>query len=124
MRYLLIAVLLLGACGGDDNTGPARIEVEGSWSGPLHFSSGSTGNITMTLTETNGQVTGNGTTTGPGGAISETITGTFVAPNVSLALHTEGFEDTNISAVVGETQMSGTVTGSGFSGTAITLVRQ
>lgn len=124
MRYVLIAVLLLGACGGDDNTGPARIEVEGSWQGIVTFSSGSKGSMTMTLTETGGAVTGNGTTTGPGGSVSEAITGTYVPPNVSLSLHTEGFEDTNVSAVVGESQMTGTISGSGFSGSPITFNRQ
>jgi hypothetical protein len=119
LSYLLLAL----GCGGD-KTGPTRIEVEGSWTGHFQFSSGASGTLTMVLTEANGTVTGNGTTVGPGGSISQTISGTYVPPNVLLSLHTEGFEDTNISAVVGETQMTGTMTGSGFNGTSITLTRQ
>jgi hypothetical protein len=57
--------LLLAGCGGD-SSGPARIEVEGSWAGNFTFSSGTQGSLTLTLQETDGTVSGTGTSPAPG----------------------------------------------------------
>lgn len=124
MRYLLIAVLLLGACGGDDNTGPARIEVEGTWVGHFATSSGTQVTWSMTLIETNGAVTGSSTLVTAGESIAEQVTGNYVPPTVSLQFHSEGFSDSNLTGTVSQTQLSGTLNGSGFNNVAVTLTRQ
>ena len=77
----------------------------------------------MTLTETSGNVSGNGNMVGPGGSLAVTVTGTYQPPNTGLSIASSGFSDLSLTAVVGETQMTG-IPRSGFTGTAVTLSRQ
>lgn len=121
-HFMLSTLLLLAACGGD-TTAPARIEVAGSWNGSFS-SAGVTGTIAMTLQETSGAVTGNGTLTGGGTATPLTVTGTYAPPNASLALHATGFNDINLSGTVSDQTLTGTLNGSGFVGVSITMNRQ
>jgi hypothetical protein len=117
-----VIALTLGC--GNDSSGPARIEVEGNWSGSFNLTSGTPVTLNMTLTETSGSVSGNGTLVSAGSSIAETISGTYSRPQVSLNFHSEGFSDSNLSGTVGETTITGTLTGSGFQNLAITLTRQ
>lgn len=125
MRISSVAVLamLVVACGGD--SGPAKIEAEGSWSGPVHDNSGATiGQLALTLVETSGSVTGSGNISGTGVAEALDATGSYSAPSLSLNLTSPGFNTINLTAVVAETQMTGTLSGSGFVNAAIALARQ
>lgn len=102
-----------------------EITVSGSWSGPVTDNGGlDIGTMVLTLTETNGTVSGNGTigNNAVTGAVS--AAGTYVVPTVSLALSTPGFEDINLRATVSRATMTGTLNGSGFRNTPITLTRQ
>jgi hypothetical protein len=44
-----------------------------------------------------------------------------VPPNLSLTLSTPGFSDMNLTATVGEQSMTGSLNGSGFINSGITL---
>ena len=123
-KALLVALGLLAspAC-GKDSTGPARIEVEGQWSGQLQ-SDGGSALLVMTLTETNGTVTGSGNIATGTDAIALDANGTYSPPNVSLTLTAPGFSNMNLTATVGQTQMTGTINGSGFVSASVSLTRQ
>ena len=117
--------MLTAACGGDGSSGPTRVEAEGSWTGSIKDNSGSqVGTLTLTLTETNGSVSGNGNLASSSEALAVTASGTYSPPNLSLNLSAPGFETVNLSATVGEQTMTGTLNGSGFVNSGITLNRQ
>lgn len=117
----VLAMLLVG-CGGD-SSGPAPIQVEGAWSGPVTFSSGSSGTLSFTVTETAGSVTGSGTLVGSTSA-ALSVSGSYSEPNVSLTLSSPGFQPINLTGVVSSSSLTGTINGSGFLNSAVTLARQ
>lgn len=119
--WFSLFLMLLLACGGD-KTGPARIEAEGSWSGSFTVAEPIT--LSLTLVETTGNVTGNGTLVSPSASVALSVAGTYVPPALSVSVTAPGFNDLNLSATVGETSMTGTLNGSGFSNQAVTLTRQ
>lgn len=125
MRYLLLGLtLLLAGCGGGDgSTEPDEPEVEGQWNGPINTSVGS-GSLALTLTESDGTVSGTGTLSVTGDALALTVTGTYAPPNVSLQMTSPGFEPLNLSGDVTEDEIDGTLNGSGFVSIAVTLTRQ
>lgn len=125
MRYLVLGLMLLaaGCGGGDGSTEPDDPEVEGQWNGPINTDVGS-GSLALTLTETDGSVSGNGTLSVPGDALALTVTGTYAPPNLSLEMTSPGFEPLNLSGDVSEDEIDGTLNGSGFVNIAVTLTRQ
>jgi hypothetical protein len=125
MRYLLVGLMLfLAGCGGGDGaTEPDEPHVEGQWNGPINTDVGS-GSLALTLTEGDGTVSGTGTLSVSGDALALTVTGTYVPPNVSLQMTSQGFEPMNLSGEVAEDEIDGTLNGSGFVNIAVTLTRQ
>ena len=111
------------ACGGDGGNEPSPPDVEGQWNGPINTSTGS-GSLALTLNEASGSVTGTGTLTVPGDALSLTVTGNYATPNVSLQLSSPGFEPMTLGGTVGDETITGTLNGSGFVNIAVTLTRQ
>jgi hypothetical protein len=121
-RLILAAALALTACGGD--SGPARIEAEGQWSGGIQDNGATIGHMTLTLVETSGAVTGSGNLTAGTLGLALTTSGTYAPPSLSLTVSAPGYNDMNLTATVGETSMTGTLNGSGFVNSGITLTRQ
>lgn len=119
-RAVFALLLLSTACSGDN--GPSRIEVEGTWRGTF-TDKGDVGGIQMTLQEANGAVTGAGSLSITD-ALAVTVTGTYSPPHVSLTLSAPGVENVNLSGTVGETTLDGTLNGSGFFGSGLTMHRQ
>lgn len=121
---LTAALLLCSACSGDSNK-PTPIQAEGAWSGQVHDNGGATiATLQMTLTETSGSVSGTGNINSPTLAEAINVIGTYAEPNLSLTLSSACCTDINLSAIVGETSMTGTLNGSGFITSSITLTRQ
>lgn len=121
LGLLMTAALLLG-CGGDDSSGPSTPEVEGAWSGTVNPG----GTLVLNLSETNGNVSGNGTLTAPGFGVNISASGTYVrsTASASLTITSPGFEPMNLNATVTDTRMVGSLNGSGFNNAAISLDRQ
>ncbi len=119
--WLVALALSMTACGGDSNE-PSTPEVEGSWSGTVQPS----GTLVLNLTETDGNVTGNGTLTAPGLGLPITASGTYTRSiaSTSMTLSSPGFETMNLNATITEQRMVGFLNGSGFTNAAITLDRQ
>jgi hypothetical protein len=125
MRYLLVGLaLLIAACGSEGgSTEPDVPDVQGQWNGAFNTNVGS-GNLSLTLNEANGNVTGTGTLTAAGDALALTVTGNYAPPNVSLQMTSPGFEPMNLSGTLSEDEIDGTLNGSGFVNIAVTLDRQ
>jgi hypothetical protein len=121
---LLAAVLALplAGCGGD-STAPSNEVLTGTWSGTVQASQ-TTVTLTMTITETNGAVTGTGQFNGGGAGLPVTVSGTFTSPNADLAITAEGFAASTVKGTVSGTQMKATLNGSGFVNQPITMQRQ
>lgn len=129
MRKLLsslVAVVLLvavPACGGDDDgpMEPATPTLDGSWTGT---NDGATFQLTLNEAE-DGSVTGGGNVSSDAESASLDVTGTHVHPDVTLQMTSTGFADVNFSGELAtDDRMVGELSGSGFSGDAITFDRQ
>ena len=125
LRHLIVlaAGLTLIACGGDGITPPNGIDPEGTWSGTFQADSQDV-SLTIELTETNGGVTGNGTLVTTAGSFPLSIAGSYDKPRLSLEITTPGFDPVSLVAIVGETSMTGTIGGGGFSNESFTLDKQ
>ena len=120
-----IALATVGtlACGGDDG-GPTPVEAEGSWQGSTTSQSGQQSTLSFTITETDGTVSGSGNLAAPSESVALSASGTYTEPSLSITFTAQVFNPLNLSATVGETNMTGTLNGSGFLNSAITLNRQ
>jgi hypothetical protein len=106
----------------DGKTASAAITVtsalSGTWTGNLSGAS-----LTMTLVEAGGIVNGNGTFVSGATSLSLTVTGTFAAPTVALSAAAQGYAPMNITGALNGTTITGTVNGSGYVNTAVTLTK-
>jgi len=117
----LALVLALAAC-GDNGTEPELPTVSGSWSGA---SQGMT--LNLTLSEgVGGAVAGSGNISGGGLSTALIVRqGTHAHPDVSLVLGAQGYQDLNFTGrMSGETQIVGTLNGSGFDNYNFNLARR
>lgn len=124
LTMVLMGALLLapGAC-GKDSTGPVNTAA-GRWTGTGH-SGDVTFTLTLTLTQTpEGRVSGSGTIAAAGDAVALNASGVFNDPTLSLTLTASGFEDMNLTATVAGSAATGTLNGSGFTNSSVTLTKQ
>lgn len=115
-----LALILLAGCKGTDVVAP-KIVVSGGWRGSVN-QAGTPYTLEMVLIENAGSVTGTATLTGAT-ALANTVTGTYVAPNLGLTLSSPGFQQLNLTATVTPGFMSGALNGSGFLNATFTLAR-
>lgn len=118
----LWAIFLLGAIMGcsDSPTGPDRVNINGTWAGSTAGM-----NISVTINETGGSVTGSGNMSGPGGSVAMQVSGTRSGVALSLLLVAQGYEPTNFTGTIqSNTTITGSLTGSGFTDLSITLTKQ
>jgi hypothetical protein len=116
------------ACGGasKDSTSPGetgspqKIAVSGTWTGIV----GGLQAISVLLNETAGNVTGSGTLSNtPTGDRAEAVAGTFSSPTVGLTFTSGTQQPFNLQGNVSATAITGTLTGAGFTGDAVTLTK-
>jgi hypothetical protein len=119
---VLLTLALLG-CGGDGGTEPGNSEAEGTWAGTI-TGGAQEGALEWTLQETGGDISGNGSFSTTTDAAALTIEGTYSAPNLTLTIHSQMFNDFSFSGTVGEASMKGRLNGSGFMNRTVTLDRQ
>jgi hypothetical protein len=122
LRYVLLLLALLG-CGGDGATTPDPSLVEGTWVGAI-TGDAQEGVLEWTLQDAGGAVSGVGSLSTTNDAVALTIEGTYVAPNLMLTIHPQGFEDIRFSGTVGEVSMKGRLSGAGLRNRTVTLDRQ
>jgi hypothetical protein len=115
--FLLIALV---ACG--DSTGP-KVEVSGRWNGSVGGQV-----VQLTLLESNGTVSGNGTISGTSvGTQAVTVAGVFTNPDFSLTLTPSTARAISFQGKYNGSQpaqLVGTFQGSGFTGEQVILNKQ
>jgi len=95
--------------------------VAGTWAGVIS-STGQT--LTVSLTETQGTVTGVGTLSmNTGGATALFISGTYVAPTIGLRFNAGTTSQFNLVGTISGKTMTASLTGAGFTGDLVTLSR-
>lgn len=114
----VIAALLLTGC--KHTTAPDPI-VTGAWRGSVGSQV-----IALSLAQTGSVVSGSGTISGtPRGTLAMTVNGTFAHPTLSITMTNSLVQASNITATMTNSGvLSGAIQGSGFTGEAISLVRQ
>lgn len=117
-------IIAVGACGDDEIAAPPDLVVTGEWVG-----NGGTGNgsfrIEATLSETGGQVTGEGRFRVNSQTVATfSVTGEHTHPNVFLTIVPDGFEEAVFTgAWSGNNRLEGELNGSGFVGTVLAMDR-
>ena len=120
---ITLALATIGA-GCSDPTSPPP-SFTGTWTGTT-ASEGVAFSISITATETNGQINGSGVfTVGSAGGLAFTVTGSHAHPQVSLTIRSSGVQDANYSgSFTSENGVDGTLNGSGFANLPLALQRQ
>lgn len=117
----MIVLLGLAACSG---TTEPRAAMSGAWSGAISGQEV----VKLSLVESGGTVTGNGTLTNSlGGVIAISVTGTFSNPAFSLNVASAGLAPFNFQGQYNPSvppQLVGTVSGSGFDGQQLVMNKQ
>ncbi len=126
-RFLILsAVGVAFLVGCKDSTKPqaAPPSMAGHWVGT--FSAGSSVSLDITLSVSGQTLNGSGTITGGGRSTPLTATGLYIEPSVTLGLAITGYAAATITGTcnAAETEITGTISGSGFSGQAVTLDKE
>lgn len=119
-RILLALFFSMAVLGCGDASEPEIPGLDGRWSGTT-----SDLTLSLTLTESDREVTGSGTMSGPSASIALQVDGSHVHPDVSLTMSASGYEDMNFTGeFINDTSIRGELRGSGFNGDALTLRKQ
>jgi len=123
-RHSLTVLALVGALGCSDSMGPPPA-FTGTWVGTT-AAGGTAFSVSMTTTESNGQISGSGLfTVGSAGGVAFTVTGTHSHPQVSITILSTGLQDANYSGrFTSDRVVASTLNGSGFANVPVTLQRQ
>jgi len=121
---LALALMSLQACGGSDSQGPTGTSVSGAWYGGV-----ANGNVsfqvTMTLAEAAGTITGTGSITGAGPDCNVAITGTREVMAVHLSIKCPGYQAVGFAGTeLDASTITGHISGSGFPSTTFDLLKQ
>lgn len=122
----VLAWLALGiGCGGGDgpsgNSGPS---LDGTWDGGAIPGPGVFLNVTITLTDAAGDLTGQGDVGAPGVACSAGVTGDRRGDNFDITLSCPGYAPWIYSGSATATRLNGTFNGSGFTNFQFAMARQ
>ena len=120
-----LTLVLAMACGGNGpTTPPVAVEaIAGSWTGQVPVGGAGYATLTLTLTHSNGNVSGNGMMGVGTTQLPQTVTGSYVGSTISLTLTSTGYSPMNFTGQVGTNRMTGLLNGSGFVNAAVTLNR-
>jgi hypothetical protein len=119
MRFVALALAAITACGGEANTSPKQT-VDGQWIGTIGSQ-----DITLNLVQSGSAVSGSGTITNtPTGTRALSIAGAYTPPSIAVTLSSGSVDPMSLQASVAGASMTGSLTGSGFTGEGITLTRQ
>ena len=108
---------------GEGLTPPDPSGVEGTWEGTFQADSQDV-TLTLTLGDSSGTVSGDGTLVTSAGNFDLTASGEFDTPRLSLSITTPGHDEVSLVAIVGQSSMVGTIAGEGFDNESVTLDRQ
>jgi hypothetical protein len=116
MRRILLLASAVCLLSCDNATKP--IVMAGSWSGTSPDFA-----MTLAITESKEHVAGTGTATNVDGSAPVTVDGTFINPDFSFRVLSDGYQPFVFSGKLSGNTISGTLDGSGFSQYAFTMTR-
>jgi hypothetical protein len=130
LRAALMSALLYApvACSSSEATGPTGGPT-GKWAGSIVTGTFKFSMNFVLLEDAAGKVTGNGFLQSENSGqltstAAVTVTGTFVSPNLSINLASQGFNTMNLSGPVSGNTITAVLNGSGFFNETIVLGRQ
>lgn len=118
----LLLALSLHAC-SDSATEPDASLAEGVWIGTI-TGDAQEGTLEWILEDDDGIISGEGSLKTASATVVLALEGTYSAPNLSLTMHPEGFEDIVFAGTVSERSIKGRMTGAGLVNRTVTLGRQ
>jgi hypothetical protein len=125
LSLLLLVSLAVGSgCGGDGGTGANDISIEGTWDGGAIPVPGVFLNLTFTLNDAGGTITGDGIISFPGTACNVAVTGTRDGDTFTLTLNCPGFEAWGYRGKATATLLNGKFNGSGFTNFQFTMAKE
>jgi len=114
-----LAGLWVGGCQSGDANGPQG-PMAGSWLG-----SASGLDLSMTLKDNSGKISGSGSFAVPGAALKINVSGTRADTTVTLTLSAQEYQPAQyVALMMNDTTVSGTLNGSGFGTFFITVHKQ
>jgi hypothetical protein len=124
------ALVALAAC--KDALDIGSFSVTGAWRGTTYVKVGATDSIAYTfrldLEQDQENVSGDGVVSAGTDSVSTSVDGTWAFPSVTLRLSAPDYADIQFNSAfarqVSRDSLVGPLTGSGFTGTNLTLVRQ
>ncbi len=117
-RVLAVLALVFAASCGDSPT-ESLPTMTGEWTGTSGVNT-----FTFTLNQTAGTISGSGNGVGSIVDIPLTVTGIYTHPSVSMTWTAPGHEPLNFQGTRNGNAVSGTVNGSGFVNSVLTLNKQ
>ena len=121
---LVSCLAAVTSCGGDGGTGENDVSIEGTWDGGAIPSPGVFLNLTFTLADANGTITGDGNIGVPGAACNVAVTGTRDGDTFTLTLNCPGFEPWAYRGTATATLLNGKFNGSGFTNFQFTMGKE
>jgi hypothetical protein len=123
-RLVVFACLVGGfGCGGEA-TGDSGLSIEGTWDGGAIPSPGVFLNVTFTLADTDGDLTGQGFISVPGFACDVAVTGTRTGENFVITMNCPGFQPWGYRGVATASLLDGKFNGSGFTNFQFTMAKE
>lgn len=117
-RLLLLAGLVAAFAGCTDSTSPSD-PVSGRWRGATLEVT-----VDLTIARDGPNISGSGNFAFFDGSTAFTVSGTWVAPNISLVLSSPGFQDTHLGGTLEGGVIDGLLNGSGFTNVEMVLSRE
>ncbi len=115
--------VLLSACSGGDSIAPAQPSATGTWRAVSAL--GSVFELTLTESGDGHALSGSGTFTADTINVPLTVEGSHHHPNISFTIHPDGYQDVTFDGhFTSSANMTGSLTGSGFTGETIIFQRQ
>ncbi len=123
--FLLLVVMLplLVVAGCEEGPTEPTVSTTGTWTGTAQLG-GAPVSINLILAEFSRNIAGPATVTSAAGTVSADVTGRNNYPDVTMRLRQGTFDVTYQASFTGGNTLEGTLTGSGFSNTQLTLQRQ
>lgn len=121
---LLVCLLAGVGCGGDGPTGNSGPSLEGVWDGGAIPAPGIFLNVTFTLADADGDLTGQGVVSAPGLACDASATGDRDGEDFDITLTCPGYAPWTYRGEATATRLNGRFNGSGFTNFQFTMAKQ
>ena len=120
----VVGLLVVAGCGGDGGSGENNVSITGTWDGGAIAAPGVFLNLTFTLDDADGTVTGSGNISLPGAACNVGVSGTRDGDGFVLTLNCPGFQAWGYRGTATPDRLNGKFNGSGFTNFTFTMAKE